>query len=98
MYSLLSALLGVLSALMVATNGALAQAVGNAPATSIIHLIGLVLVTPLSLLSPKSPPPRPTFSPWLLAGGAFGFLTVACANASLLRLDVSLVLALSLFG
>lgn len=98
MYSLLSTLLGVLTALMVALNGALAQSIGNAPATGIIHLIGLLLVTPLTLLSPEQPRPRLTFSPWLLAGGALGFLTVACANASLARLDVSLVLALSLFG
>lgn len=98
MYRLLAALLGVLTALMITLNGALAHALGNTPATTIIHLIGLLLVTPLTLLSPESPPPRPTFSRWLLVGGAAGFLTVACANASLVRLDVSLALALSILG
>jgi bacterial/archaeal transporter family-2 protein len=97
MYSILSALIGALTALMIALNGELAGHIGNYAASSIIHLSGLILVALLLLTRAASPFQR-RIKPWLLSGGALGFLTVAGANLGVLRLGVSLTLALGLFG
>jgi transporter family-2 protein len=97
MYSILSALIGALTALMIALNGELAGHIGNYAASSVIHLTGLILVA-LLLLARSASPFQGKLKPWLLSGGALGFLTVAGANLGVLRLGVSLTLALGLFG
>ena len=98
MYSILSALIGALTALMIALNGELAGHIGNYAASSVIHLTGLILVALLLLLTRSASPFQGRIRPWLLSGGALGFLTVAGANIGVLRLGVSLTLALGLFG
>lgn len=98
MYSIFSGLIGVLTAIMIYLNGALASRIGNYAASSVIHLIGLLLIGAVLLLTRAKSPFQPAIPPILLGGGALGFLTVVFANLGVSRLGVSLTLALGLLG
>ena len=58
----------------------------------------MCLVAALLVVRRAKVPLRNVGAPLLLSGGALGFLTVACANASFLSLGVSLTVALGLLG
>ncbi|MBV8046087.1 MAG: DMT family transporter [Paludibacterium sp.] len=88
---------GMLTALMIHLNGALARSLGNNPASVIIHASGLGVV--LLLLSVRRFALwRPGVAPWWYGGGAVGFLIVVFANAGFLRLGVALTVGLGMFG
>ncbi|MDL2293040.1 DMT family transporter [Ruminococcaceae bacterium OttesenSCG-928-D13] len=98
MYYLLSALIGIIVAVMIAVNGELTAWYGVYPATVIIHLVGLVLV--LVLVAARRPRLRPScklpFYAWL--GGAVGVATTVFNNAAFGHISVSALLALGLVG
>jgi bacterial/archaeal transporter family-2 protein len=98
MYSILSALIGALTAVMISLNGELANRIGNYASSSVIHLTGLILVALILLLTRAKPPFQKAIPPLLLSGGALGFLTVVCANIGFMRLGVSLTVSLGLLG
>jgi transporter family-2 protein len=98
MYTILSGLIGALTAVMIYLNGELANRIGNFASNSFIHLTGLILVTLILLLTRSKLPFQKGISPILLTGGAIGFLTVVFANIGFMRLGVSLTLALGLLG
>ncbi|HEU4322236.1 MAG TPA: DMT family transporter [Roseiflexaceae bacterium] len=98
MYGMFAALLGALTAVMIALNGELAQYLGNAASGVVAHLTGLLLVVLLIVLARAERPLRQAVPPLLLGGGALGALTVLFANIGVLALGVSLTLALGLLG
>jgi transporter family-2 protein len=98
MYSLLSALIGALTAVMISLNGELASRIGNYASSSVIHLTGLALVGLALLLTRAKTPFQRAIPPVLLSGGALGFLTVVCANIGFMRVGVSLTVSLGLLG
>jgi bacterial/archaeal transporter family-2 protein len=98
MYKVLSILLGGITALMIFLNGKLASHIGNYVSSSFVHATGLILIALLVLLMrSKMPFQKPSLS-LLISGGVFGFLTVVCANVGVMRLGVSLTLALGLLA
>ncbi len=98
MYGAFAALLGALTAVMIALNGELARYLGNAASSVVVHLTGLLLVVLLVALARAGRPLRQAVPPLLLGGGALGALTVLFANIGVLGLGVSLTLALGLLG
>jgi bacterial/archaeal transporter family-2 protein len=98
MYTILSGLIGALTAVMIELNGGLAKGIGNYASSIFIHLTGLILVGLMLLLTGSKTPFQKAVPPMLLSGGALGFLTVVCANVGFMSLGVSLTLALGLLG
>jgi transporter family-2 protein len=98
MYTILSGVIGALTAAMIELNGGLANRIGNYASSTFIHLSGLLLVALMLVLSRSKSPFHKTVPPMLLSGGALGFLTVVCANVGFMSLGVSLTLALGLLG
>ena len=97
MFYLLSLLMGILITVMVAVNGGLTTEYGVYPATVIIHVVGLVLISSVVLAKrEKFFPGR--FAWFLYLGGAIGVLTTVFNNYSFGRISVSAILALGLFG
>jgi len=97
MYYIFSLLTGVLLAVMVALNGALAGEYGLHWATVFIHVTGLILAATLVLANKERP-----FSkrqPWFLyLGGAIGVFLTVSNNFAFGRISVSAILALVLLG
>lgn len=98
MYTILSGVIGALTAAMIELNGGLANHIGNYASSTFIHLSGLILVALMLALTRSKAPFHKAIPPLLLSGGVLGFLTVVCANVGFMRLGVSLTLALGLLG
>ena len=97
MYYILSLLSGVLLAIMIALNGALAGEYGLHWATICIHVTGLALAVILVLA--KRERPFAKRQPWFLyLGGAIGVLLTVFNNFAFGRISVSAILALVLLG
>ncbi len=86
MYTILSGLIGALTAVMIYLNGGLASRIGNYASSTFIHLSGLILVAIMLVLTRSKSPFQKTIPPMLLSGGALGFLTVVCANVGFMNL------------
>lgn len=97
-YALLAALAGVLIAVMVAINGELTAAVGNYPATVIIHIVGLIAVTAVLLISRQKLHSGPRLPLYMYMGGVVGVGSVLLNNYTYAILGVSVTLALGLLG
>ena len=97
MYYFLSLLTGILISVMVAVNGGLTKQYGVYSATVIIHIIGLILITVLSLVKHERLFPK-RHAWFLYLGGAIGVLTTVFNNLAFGRISVSAILALGLFG
>jgi transporter family-2 protein len=82
---------------MVAFNGGLTEQYGVYSATVIIHIVGLLLITIITISKREH-----LFSKrqaWFLyLGGAIGVMTTAFNNLAFSRISVSSILALGLFG
>lgn len=98
MYKLLSALAGVLVAIMIAFNGILSNNIGNNSATVVIHLVGLVGVSFILIVSRKKINVINGIPLYLYSAGAIGVFTVIFTNISFNSLGASLTCALSLLG
>lgn len=98
MYKLLSALAGILVAVMIAFNGILSNNIGNNSATVLIHLVGLACIS-FALIFGRRKINMPKNIPmYLYSAGAIGVFTVIFTNISFSHLGASLTTALSLFG
>jgi len=82
---------------MVAFNGGLTEQYGVYSATVIIHIAGLLFITTMAIIKRER-----LFSgrqAWFLyLGGAIGVMTTAFNNLAFIRISVSSILALGLFG
>jgi transporter family-2 protein len=97
MYYLLSLLIGILVAIMIAVNGGLTTLFGVYSATVVIHIVGLLLISTIILLRREKP--FAARYPWYLyIGGVLGVATTACTNYAFGKISVSAILAVSLFG
>jgi transporter family-2 protein len=94
---LLSLLAGVLISVMVAFNGRLTEQYGVYPATIIIHIAGLLLIT-IMTISKRENPFSKRQAWFLYLGGAIGVMTTVFNNLSFSRISVSSLLALGLLG
>jgi len=97
LYPVLSIGLGVLISVMIALNSRLAAAMGNIPASIIIHIVGLTFI---SLIIPL----RPRFSgsrnvPYILRlGGVVGIAVTLLNNLCFLQIGASLTIGLGILG
>lgn len=98
MYKLLSAVTGILIAVMVAFNGILASHMGNYTSTVIIHITGLICISLVLIGSRQKFKPDRSIKSYLYSAGAIGVFTVLFNNFSFNRLGASLTLAIGLLG
>ena len=97
MYYLISLIIGILVAIMIAVNGGLTTLYGVYAATVIIHIVGLILIGGLILARRERPFARP--QPWYLyIGGVIGVVTTVCVNYAFGKISLSAILAIGLFG
>lgn len=97
MYYLLSLLTGILISAMVAFNGGLTGLYGVYPATIIIHLSGLLLISALIIIKRERPFSK-SHQWFLYLGGVIGVATTAFNNLAFGRISVSAILAIGLLG
>ncbi len=94
----LAVVAGILAAVTVAQNGALALYLGNVRATVFVHVVGLITIL-LWLLIRREKIRVDRATPWYaFLGGALGVLTVIGTNMSFAVLGVSVPVALMLLG
>ncbi|MEF9878410.1 MAG: DMT family transporter [Clostridia bacterium] len=98
LFTLLSILAGVLTALSVAQNGQLAGFYGNYSATVMIHVVGLVTVLFFRVLSSKKLPPKQATKPWMFMGGMVGVATTVFINQAYGGVSVTAIIGLGLLG
>ncbi len=98
MAEFLSILSGILISVMLLFNGRLAGAYGNALATVLIHIVGLVAVG--AWLTIKKQSLRHTLREpgHLYLGGVIGVATVLLTNLTFAHLGISITLVLNLLG
>jgi len=97
LYPLLSVGLGVLISVMIALNSRLAAAMGNIPASIIIHIAGLSFITLILPLSPRFKAARRV--PFLLRlGGVIGIAVTLLNNLCFLQIGASLTIGLGILG
>jgi len=97
MYHFLALLNGVLIAVMIAINGAMAEQYDLHVVTVFIHMAGFFLIAAMVLF--KGDQPFAARHPWFLyLGGAIGVLVTIFNNFSFSRISVSAILALALLG
>lgn len=97
MYYILSLATGVLISVMVAFNGGLTEQYGVYPATVIIHIVGLLLISLVVLIKHENPFAK-RYEWFLYLGGAIGVATTVFNNMAFGRISVSAILAIGLFG
>lgn len=98
MYNLLSLLIGILIAVMVAFNGELSNGTGNYSSLVIIHVIGYLALVILMLYKKIKIPFKMTLPLWLYSAGAISVGTVLINNVTYAEIGVSLPIALGLLG
>lgn len=97
MYYLLSLLIGILVAAMIAVNGGLTTLYGVYSATVIIHIVGLLVIG--SFILARRERPFAKAQPWYFyIGGVLGVATTAFTNFAFGKISLSAILALGLFG
>ena len=95
---ILSALSGVMIAVMILVNGQLSTAWGSWAAAVIIHLVGLGVLLVIFLLRRENPFVRRGMRWGLYLGGAVGAVTTVLTNMATPQIGVSATLALGLLG
>jgi bacterial/archaeal transporter family-2 protein len=98
MYDFISALIGILIAVMLMFNGTLSNAAGNYTSTVVIHIIGLFSITFVLLVSKSKFIIKRDIPLYLYSAGAIGVFTVLFNNLCFSALGVSLPIVLGLFG
>ena len=97
MYYLISLIIGILVAIMIAVNGGLTTLYGMYAATVMIHIVGLTVIGGLILARRERPFAKP--QPWYLyVGGVIGVVTTICVNYAFGKISLSAILAIGLFG
>lgn len=98
MYNILSLLIGMLIAIMVAFNGQLSSGIGNYLSLVLIHLLGYIALVLLMIIKKIKIPFKFTQPLWLYSAGAISVFTVMFNNLGYPVLGVSLPVALGLLG
>lgn len=98
MYDLLSLLIGVIIAVMVAVNGGLTMQYGVFGATVIIHVVGSLFAFLLIKIRPKKALYRSGIPIWLYMGGCIGVLTAVFNNFAYGKISLTSIVALGLLG
>lgn len=98
MYNLLSLLIGILVAVMVAFNGELSNNTGNYSSLVIIHVIGYIALVILMMYKKIKIPFKMTLPLWLYSAGVITVGTVLINNVTYAEIGVSLPIALGLLG
>lgn len=98
MYNLLSLLIGILVAVMVAFNGELSNNTGNYSSLVIIHVIGYIALVILMMYKKIKIPFKMTLPLWLYSAGVITVGTVLINNVTYAKIGVSLPVALGLLG
>ncbi len=98
MTDLISALSGVMIAVMILMNAQLSSAWGSWTAAVIIHLTGLIVVLIWMLVRREAPFTRNKMPLILYMGGAVGALSTVFTNMAAPEIGVSATLALGLMG
>lgn len=97
MYYILTLFAGILTAVMIALNGDLADGTGVYLSTVIIHIVGLTLISITVKL--RGDRPFAKRMPWhFYLGGLIGVATTVFNNLAFGRISVSAILALSLLA
>lgn len=98
MNELLAVLTGVIITVMAVMNGELSVLLGNYHATVLIHCVGLAGAVLILLLTGSKLPKPDKKRFFLYTGGMVGVFTTVANIITIVKLDVSLTLALGLFG
>ncbi len=95
MPAFLGTIVGILYSIMNLFNAQLSQVYGNPFATVIIHIVGLMIVLPMTIRKIFQIKPAPI---WMYIGGALGVFTVVTSNLGVTNLGVTATLSLTLLG
>lgn len=98
MYNILSLLIGILIAIMVAFNGQLSSGIGTYFSLVVIHLLGYISLIIFMVAKRIKIPLKFTQPLWLYSAGAISVFTVMFNNLSYPVLGVSIPVALGLLG
>ena len=98
MYNILSLLIGMLIAIMVAFNGQLSSGVGNYFSLVVIHVLGYLALLIFMIIKKIKIPFKLTQPIWLYSAGTISVFTVMFNNLGFPVLGVSLPVALGLLG
>lgn len=98
MYNILSLLIGVLIAVMVAFNGELSSSMGNYSSLVLIHILGYAALIVFMLIKKIKIPFKMTQPLWLYSAGVISVFTVMFNNMTYPVLGVSLPVSLGLLG
>lgn len=98
MNKLSSAFVGSLIALMILLNGTLANAIGNYPASVIIHTVGLIGIIVILIIKKSKIKFHKSVPKYAYTAGFIGVLPIVFNNIGFDVLGVSLTLALGMLG
>ncbi|KEH89314.1 membrane protein [Clostridium novyi A str. 4540] len=98
MNKILSALIGMLIAVMITFNGELSSRTGNYLSSVIIHIVGLIITIGILIITKSKVKINKEVPIYMYNAGAIGVLTVLFNNITFSNLGVSLTIALGLFG
>ncbi|MDO5516775.1 MAG: DMT family transporter [Clostridium sp.] len=98
MYNILSLLIGMLIAVMVAFNGELSAGIGNYSSLVVIHVLGYAALVVFMMIKKIKIPFKMTQPLWLYSAGVISVFTVMFNNISYPVLGVSLPVSLGLLG
>lgn len=98
MYNILSLLIGMLIAIMVAFNGQLSSGIGNYFSLVVIHVLGYLALLIFMIVKKIKIPFKLTQPVWLYSAGTITVFTVMFNNLAYPVLGVSLPVALGLLG
>ncbi len=98
MFTVLSILAGVITALTVAQNGQLARFYGDYSAAVLIHLIGLATVLTWRFFARTTLPEKKPAKPWMFLGGVVGVGTTVFINMAYGGVGVTAIIGLGLLG
>lgn len=98
MYSLYSAFIGMLIAIMIGLNGALSNHLGNYSSSVVVHLVGLISIILILLIKKSKLTFKRGIPLYLYSAGAIGVIILLFNNITFNSLGVSLTVALGLLG
>lgn len=98
MNCIISIVIGAMISIMLLFNGTLSYSFGNYTSSTIIHIVGLLVLIPVLLISRTKIKLSKRIPIYLYGAGAVGVFTVLFTNISYLELGASLTIALGLLG
>lgn len=98
MYYFLALIIGFLTSVMVAANGALSDAAGLYLAPVVIHVVGLICICIIQVFKRQSLRPRHKLPFYYFLGGIVGVFTTVFQNMAFAFISVSAIMALGFLG